>query len=201
MSRAIDAQKKRNANQQKSSSSRHMALQRMAWGLWGAPAAGRTPASMRSVRWIQVPARKRCQQPMRCVFAFSVSQHHAKEILDDPPLKVFIDRARKRYGKALINYPQPCRNRQRCRSRSSSRTTPTGRRSSPRKGRVAREEAFKLDALQQPTHTARHRQRSNSSWMRGWSGSRKCAASLESQPPSRSREVQIRVSHVKCKSE
>ena len=41
------------------------------------------------------------------VYAFSVSQHRAKEILDDPPLKAFVDRSRKRYGKAPINYPQP----------------------------------------------------------------------------------------------
>jgi hypothetical protein len=132
------------------------------------------------------------------VFAFSVSQHRAKEILDDPPLKAFIDRARKRYGKALINYPQPTEVQK---QKLESRTTPTGRRSSPRKGRVAREEALRLDALQQPAHIARHRQRSNSSSMRGWRGSRKCAENLESQLPSKSREVKIRVSHVKCKSE
>jgi hypothetical protein len=82
-----------------------------AWhGDWGVPVAGRAPASMRPLRvcdgFNQVPARKRCEQPFD-VFAFSVSQHRAKEILDDPPLKAFIDRARKRYGKALINYPQP----------------------------------------------------------------------------------------------
>jgi hypothetical protein len=79
-----------------------------AWhGDWGAPAAGRTPASMRPVRWIQMSARKRCQQPVWCVCIQRITQHHAKEILDDPPLKAFIDRVRKRYGKALINYPQP----------------------------------------------------------------------------------------------
>jgi hypothetical protein len=41
------------------------------------------------------------------IFAFSVSQHRAKEIIDDPPLKAFVDRNRKRNGKAAINYPQP----------------------------------------------------------------------------------------------
>jgi hypothetical protein len=30
-----------------------------------------------------------------------------KEIIDDPPLKAFVDRNCKRYGKAPINYPQP----------------------------------------------------------------------------------------------
>ena len=39
---------------------------------------------------------------------------------------------------------------------------------SPQKGRVAKEEALKLDALQQPTHTARHRPKSISSWMKAW---------------------------------
>ena len=48
-------------------------------------------------------------------------------------------------------------------------------------GVLPKEEALKLDALQQPTHTARHRQRSNGSWMRGWRGSRTCAESLGSQ--------------------
>ena len=40
-------------------------------------------------------------------FAFSVSQHRVKEVIDDPPLKSFRrqDATRKRNGKAAINYP------------------------------------------------------------------------------------------------
>ena len=43
----------------------------------------------------------------RVMCLHSAYRSRTKEILDDPPLKAFIDTARKRYGKALINYPQP----------------------------------------------------------------------------------------------
>jgi hypothetical protein len=87
-----------------------MALQRMAWGLGGA--SNREDARQHATCATVSNARTKAmhKQPMRCTVQYShsaVSQHRAKEIIDDPPLKAFVDRNRKRNGKAAINYPQP----------------------------------------------------------------------------------------------
>ena len=112
-------------------------------------------------------------------------------------MKAFVDRNRKRYGKAPINYPQPTeQQKQKMEQYDAHRETLYAAKGK----RVAKEETRKQDALQQPTHTASNR-RTNSSWMRAWSSSKNCASSSEWQPTSKSREVQIRVSHAKCKSE
>ena len=102
MSEAIDAQQ----NQQQSSNSLHMALQRMAWGTGARQQPGGRPPACDLCDGFKCPHESDANNPCD-VFALSVSQHRAKDVFDYPPVKAFIDRARKRYGKALINYPQP----------------------------------------------------------------------------------------------
>jgi hypothetical protein len=75
-----------------------MALQRIEWGLGCASSRdpGGRPPACDLCDGFKCPhesdANSLCD-----VYAFSVSQHRAKEILDDPPLKAFVDRSRKRY--------------------------------------------------------------------------------------------------------
>ena len=85
-----------------------MALQRIEWGLGCASSRdpGGRPPACDLCDGFKCPHESDANSPCD-VYAFSVSQHRAKEILDDPPLKSFVDRSRKRYGKAPINYPQP----------------------------------------------------------------------------------------------
>ena len=80
-------------------------------------------------------------------FAFSVSQHRAKEVIDDPPLKSFRrqDATRKRNGKAAINYPhEPTElQKQKLEQYDAYRETLFAAKGK----RVAKEKALKLDAL------------------------------------------------------
>jgi hypothetical protein len=92
-----------------------------------------------------------------------------------PSSESFHRQARKRNNKAWINYLQPTdMQKQKLEQHDAYRQTLL-----IAKGRVEKKEAPKLDALQQPTRTARHRRKSISSWMRALITSRICAWSLE----------------------
>jgi hypothetical protein len=106
MSKAINTQKKRNAKSATEQQFTPYGLAAHGMGTGGRQQPGGRPTACDLCDGFKCPHESDANNP-RDVFAFSVSQHRAKEILDDPPLKAFIDRARKRYGKALINYPQP----------------------------------------------------------------------------------------------
>ena len=106
MSKAIDTQRKRNAKSAAEQQMTPYGLAAHGLGAGGRQQQGGRPPACDLCDGFKCPHESDANSPCD-VYAFSVSQHRAKEIIDDPPLKAFVDRNRKRYGKAPINYPQP----------------------------------------------------------------------------------------------
>ena len=106
MSKAIDTQRKRNAKSAAEQQMTPYGLAAHGLGAGGRQQQGGRPTACDLCDGFKCPHESDANSPCD-VYAFSVSQHRAKEIIDDPPLKAFVDRNRKRYGKAPINYPQP----------------------------------------------------------------------------------------------
>ena len=106
MSKAIDVQKRRNAKPETEQQFTPYSLAAHGMGTGGRQQPGGRRPACDLCDGFKCPHESDANSPCD-VFAFSVSQHRAKEIIDDPPLKAFVDRNRKRNGKAAINYPQP----------------------------------------------------------------------------------------------
>ena len=106
MSKAIDTQRKRNAKSAAEQQMTPYGLAAHGLGAGGRQQQGGRPPACDLCDGFKCPHESDANSPCD-VYAFSVSQHRAKEIIDDPPLKAFVDRNHKRYGKAPINYPQP----------------------------------------------------------------------------------------------
>ena len=116
-------------------------------------------------------------------------------------MKAFVDRNRKRNGKAAINYPQPTelqKQKLNLKQYDAHREMLFAAKGKGGKGGSA--QAGRPPAANAHSAPSTEVEQQLDEGL-AWGGSRKCAESFESQLPSKSREVQIRVSHTKCRSE
>ena len=91
MSKAIDTQKKRNAKSATEQQITPYGLAAHGMGTGGRQQPGGRPPACDLCDGFKCPHESDANSPCD-VYAFSVSQHRAKEIIDDPPLKAFVDR-------------------------------------------------------------------------------------------------------------
>jgi hypothetical protein len=88
------------------------------------------------------------------VYSANVTQARCKEIIDDPPYKLYVDTGRKRSNNYPLNYPQPTEI-QKAKLREYDQFKEN--QPAPQKARKAMGETPKWDDHQQPTPTSRHR--------------------------------------------